>query len=170
MKKKLFIVSCLMLFGLLLVPKEAKAQDKEIIQFNVSATNRGAPLVKEVTLNSGQAVQLVIGAFKSDTFFSKYVVKVAVDSPEKESFIFRRGIDYPGKPWQYLQHMVYDNKATFFVSALDYSFENANWEGREEMRITNYSAQPLKYTLAVNSGLQFIGEGCVNYSDIDFNL
>ncbi|MGX7245261.1 hypothetical protein ACWOC1_10430 [Enterococcus quebecensis] len=170
MKKKLLVAGCLIVFGLVIAPKGANAEEQETIRLSASGVTRGAPQVKKVTLNSGQAVEIEIGAFKSDMIFSKYVVKVAVDSTEKESFVFRRDISYPYQPRKHLQQLVYDNKATFFISALDYKFENASWEGREYIRITNYSAQPLKYTLAVNSGLQLMGSECVDYSDIDFNL
>lgn len=163
MKKKLLVTTCLIVLGLFVAPKIASAED-------TYATTRSTPAVREVSLNSGQSTEFIVGAIDSEEICSKYVVKVNVESNDKESFAISRLIDFHGLPWKYLTTAYYDNKATLFASGLDYTYPKGFKQGKEIIRITNYSSVPLKYKVGISSGLHVKSQECVDYSNIDFNL
>ncbi|EOL47822.1 hypothetical protein [Enterococcus caccae] len=95
MKKKLLAVGCSLAFGLFVAPEIVNAED---VSLNAYPATRSTSSLREVSLNSGQSTEFIVNTIDRDEICSKYVVKVNIESHDKESFAITRAIGFPGIP------------------------------------------------------------------------
>lgn len=170
MKKLLLSLGCLLVLGLVASPEKSAAEEivqpVEATSFNFSGLTRGAPLYREVTIASGSAYNLEVGALKNDNFVSKYVIKFKVESNQKESILYSEFDNTAG--W------VLNNRNYYFTNeekaVYKTTLEDSKVGNRKLFQLINYSANPVKVKFAVSSALHLTAIPCVDYSDIDFDL
>ncbi|MHC5215869.1 hypothetical protein ACYSNR_04320 [Enterococcus sp. LJL128] len=159
MKRKvlLLVFSLFILF----VGGSEVASASEILRPEVRAT----PMIKEVTLASGESDKISFFAMNNETHCSVFVLKYATVSGEKESFSYRRPKGF-GRYGEYEEDFTYSSDG--------YILTNSNYinyfTGYLEFEITNYSAAPVTYRFGVNAAITKKGTNQVTYGDLDFEL
>ncbi|MBO0440079.1 hypothetical protein [Candidatus Enterococcus ikei] len=172
MKKSLFVASCLVIFVFFGGASSVSAEEAtEYLDLqSPSSLLRGAPAVKKQLLRSGESMSIKVGGMRSNSIFSKYVVKFFVDSIDKESIYVARRSDYAGVPQKYHEKIYYTNgMVTMFDSLIDDEIRGPA-SGSETFLVTNYSAESVSVKLGVSSGLHLRSNPCIDFKEIDFDL
>lgn len=131
----------------------------------VRATPRATPMIKEVTLASGESEKISFFVINNEKYCTSFVAKVATKSGEKESYKYR--VPFPQNNGIYLEHITYNSGG--------YTLSNSNhvlgdFIGFLEYEITNYSAAPITYIFGVNSVIYEKGVSKTTYRELDFQV
>lgn len=168
--KKLFLVSCLIFFGLLALPNGVDAQSNVGMSVNESSYSltRSLPDIREVTLKAGEYVEFNVGGYYSDVLASKYSVKFKIDSCEPEAIVIDRFGNYTTYH-RYSSYVGYGTKGTVSFNNLEDKLPvNRNFTSQERIRVMNASTWNFK--IGLSSGIHLRSQEVVNYNDIDFDL
>lgn len=169
MKKMKLLVAALGLSGILLCTQTVGAEELSSIDNTFSGLqSRATPIIKEVTLESGESESVSATLISNSMYFSKHLFQVEVASKTWETFLLETTTDIGGEV---------DHREVYLYGVsvnggghLQYYNLTGTHIGRETIKITNYSAGPVKYRIGLNTGLHFRDTPQVDLSDLEFDL
>lgn len=126
---------------------------------------------REISLKSGQSVQMNVGGYIDYDYYSKYKIKVNILSSNNESVLIRRVGVYPHNGTRKNTFYFNSNKIELnFNLKKDAIPTNNNVNtGYETFIVTNFSPTELVFNVGINAGLE-LRKGAEDFSDLDFDL
>ncbi|MBO0439588.1 hypothetical protein [Candidatus Enterococcus ikei] len=171
-RKSLLIASCLVGVGLFSGAKTAEATDGMESLPKTHINPRVSVLRRELTIASGDRMTVSVdGIVNKEKFASKLLVKIKPENPNKDFFGVTQHTYINGlvlNDFVFNGNSIIEHKWSPFT---DESYKDVEKYGaNQRITITNYSLVPLKFTIGYATGIHFKSNGCVDYSDIDFDL
>lgn len=126
---------------------------------------------REISLKSGQSVQMNLGGYINYDYYSKYKIKVNVLSSNNENVLIRRVGVYPHNGTRKNTFYFNSNKIelNFNLKKDPIPTNNNVNTGYETFIVTNFSPTELVFNLGINSGLE-LRKGAEDFSDLDFDI
>ncbi|ALS00323.1 hypothetical protein ATZ33_02700 [Enterococcus silesiacus] len=166
-KKSLLVASCMVAVGVFVGTKTANA-DESVMR----PTTRATIVRHKLVLSPLESRVFYLESTNQTKFATKVLFKVKPNNKNNDYYNLEHYGSYGNEIFQKEDLMLNDDKEITLKSspATDDALKDVITKGRENYRITNYSPVTMYYNIAYTSGLHFKTNGCVDYSDIDFNL
>ncbi|MGX7244253.1 hypothetical protein ACWOC1_05330 [Enterococcus quebecensis] len=166
-KKSLLVASCLVVVGLFIGTKTADAEESV-----TRPTTRATIVRHQLTLRPLESRIFYLESANQTKFATKVIFKIKPNNKNNDYYNLEHYGSYRNEIFQRKDLMLNDDKEITlkWSPANDDALKDVITKGRENFLITNYSPVTMYYNIAYTSGLHFKTNGCVDYSDIDFNL
>ncbi|MGM0218524.1 hypothetical protein [Enterococcus sp. AZ126] len=180
MKKKLFLVACLSVFGLFVGASSVTAEEtNNLTQEVFGKTPRTSKIIREIELDPGEQIEFKIPTFcyklDQNSYTTMMIFKFKADNPNNDFYSLKTYYTHPNQDTYTVDYML-DNKDNYvhetytdltFVDTMDFD----EGKGTETFQLTNLSIVPMKFKIGYSSDIYDTSAGeSSNFGNINFKL